>query len=614
MKQGRRSLLQSQVLLALHERPAVSITELAARIGAKRPSVSRSLSLLVDRGLVDHAAAPKWELTEAGRSQATAAEERLTDEMVRSIKAASRRYVTIKLKDGPTQRFAVSTRPESAIEDKVDVLRTCASDLAIDALRLFDDTATARLGVTALVDTNGDASFGALDAVRNLDLFDQRIPDLFAGIAQEYDGRIQDAMSGVLGLSSVRAMFADTDLITSVAADVRALTEVPAYPLASIVSDHFLSADIGALASMSASVCQGVSDLLRAPDPISMLRMNVAEGISTLGIASSAMAEQAQNALAQVSVGPMTSAISGLSELLGRSLAFDVSSVLGPIAATQDLYAGSLASIAEGLATRIDEATTHSLAAYPSAILDKIADDIIGIQRAELGAVGSNHMALSNVEWIGDRLEETALALSGAYVDRLSFDEYNKIAYGPEKYRELIAATTPVAYLTRGMRHYVEAEVNPTWEPSRRSPEPVELGNADLDAVLVRIHPDLPGMRRSAWQVLDCEHVQDRLSQAALSMRRMIKLILHQLVPEPSGTKLSFRDRFYKLMPNNPEEANVAASLFHTFNQFGDRIEMVIHVREIYRHESGLRSLMHAFEYMLEFMFSFGGVTERLDA
>jgi len=52
MVRRRRSLQQQQLLVALGVREATSVTELADRIQAKRPSVSCSLKLLVAEGLV----------------------------------------------------------------------------------------------------------------------------------------------------------------------------------------------------------------------------------------------------------------------------------------------------------------------------------------------------------------------------------------------------------------------------------------------------------------------------------------------------------------------------------------------------------------------------------
>lgn len=64
----RRSLLQAEIILTLARKSAPTITELARRVGSKRPSVSRSLHRLEEQGLVWHSQ-DGWALTEEGERE-----------------------------------------------------------------------------------------------------------------------------------------------------------------------------------------------------------------------------------------------------------------------------------------------------------------------------------------------------------------------------------------------------------------------------------------------------------------------------------------------------------------------------------------------------------------
>ena len=78
MKDYRRSQLQVRILLQLEEQKAKSITELADRIDAQRPSVSRSIRTLREQGLVDRNR-QVWSLTEAGKVEASIEREKVAD-------------------------------------------------------------------------------------------------------------------------------------------------------------------------------------------------------------------------------------------------------------------------------------------------------------------------------------------------------------------------------------------------------------------------------------------------------------------------------------------------------------------------------------------------------
>lgn len=73
MKDNRRSFLQVQILIGLQEAPAKTITEIAERIDALRPSVSRSIRSLKEQGFV-YRDRQGWHLTEDGLEEARQSE------------------------------------------------------------------------------------------------------------------------------------------------------------------------------------------------------------------------------------------------------------------------------------------------------------------------------------------------------------------------------------------------------------------------------------------------------------------------------------------------------------------------------------------------------------
>lgn len=96
MPASRRSLLQLEILIQLDEKPTKTITELAQRTNSQRPSVSRSLQMLKEQGLVirNHSG---WCLTDTGRSEAQEAKavvaemaENVRGMMVRTNEVVSR--------------------------------------------------------------------------------------------------------------------------------------------------------------------------------------------------------------------------------------------------------------------------------------------------------------------------------------------------------------------------------------------------------------------------------------------------------------------------------------------------------------------------------------------
>lgn len=68
MKETRRSFLQVKILLTLEKKPAKTIVALTEFVNAQRPSVSRSLKILKNQGLVFRNQRG-WHLTEAGMTE-----------------------------------------------------------------------------------------------------------------------------------------------------------------------------------------------------------------------------------------------------------------------------------------------------------------------------------------------------------------------------------------------------------------------------------------------------------------------------------------------------------------------------------------------------------------
>ncbi len=94
MSKRRRSLLQTELILELDSQPAKTITELAERVNAMRPSVSRSVKILQeDKLLVKRNG--KWQLTEAGKKEAITSKKMLLDttEKVRVFAEQTNDYV-----------------------------------------------------------------------------------------------------------------------------------------------------------------------------------------------------------------------------------------------------------------------------------------------------------------------------------------------------------------------------------------------------------------------------------------------------------------------------------------------------------------------------------------
>ena len=88
---SRRSLLQVRILLRLEQGPARTVSELAVVIGARRPSVSRSLKTLRNDKLVERRR-NGWTLTSAGEEEAKRRNQelsRVADNLRRTFKGVA---------------------------------------------------------------------------------------------------------------------------------------------------------------------------------------------------------------------------------------------------------------------------------------------------------------------------------------------------------------------------------------------------------------------------------------------------------------------------------------------------------------------------------------------
>lgn len=109
MKDYRRSLLQVKILIQLEEKPANSITELAEQMGAQRPSVSRSVRILKEQGLV-YRNRQGWHLTEAGKTETSNAKEKLAETTEKLISMVTNVGALVKVIDPELSRLLREAR------------------------------------------------------------------------------------------------------------------------------------------------------------------------------------------------------------------------------------------------------------------------------------------------------------------------------------------------------------------------------------------------------------------------------------------------------------------------------------------------------------------------
>lgn len=90
MKENRRSLLQTKILVQLNEKSAKTLSTLAEQVSAQRPSVSRSVHRLKEQGLVFRDR-QGWHLSEKGKAEAAKDQEKLaeTTEIIRQATVRS---------------------------------------------------------------------------------------------------------------------------------------------------------------------------------------------------------------------------------------------------------------------------------------------------------------------------------------------------------------------------------------------------------------------------------------------------------------------------------------------------------------------------------------------
>lgn len=91
----RRSLLQLKILVALDEVIIPTVADIADRVGAKRPSVSRSLKLLKSEGLVKRRR-DGWILTKAGKKESTMLNTRVIKDLEDATQKTSRTFAEMQ--------------------------------------------------------------------------------------------------------------------------------------------------------------------------------------------------------------------------------------------------------------------------------------------------------------------------------------------------------------------------------------------------------------------------------------------------------------------------------------------------------------------------------------
>ena len=148
----RTSTLRLTLLCALRDEPATSVTELAAKVGKLRPSVSRSLHLLQAQGLVGLGGG-KWRITSSGRDEADRATEQLRESVVRlndALVATTPRVTT------PVVSFEAFRALDSMVAELSAPFRTFETLLGISKATWEGSLNTNSLGLSTLFERQTD--------------------------------------------------------------------------------------------------------------------------------------------------------------------------------------------------------------------------------------------------------------------------------------------------------------------------------------------------------------------------------------------------------------------------------------------------------------------------
>ena len=152
-RESRRSVLQVFILRHLQKGPAKTITALAEAVNSQRPSVSRSMRLLREDGLVEPSD-QGWCLTDAGLREAQEAETKLAasaDKAAKALAAYTRGIKVPKLKVVDTvesvtkaqRRIANIVAPVTQFQRHInEVLKPLAEAQSLNLRLLTEVTAT----------------------------------------------------------------------------------------------------------------------------------------------------------------------------------------------------------------------------------------------------------------------------------------------------------------------------------------------------------------------------------------------------------------------------------------------------------------------------------------
>lgn len=142
----RTSILQLMLLQELHQTPVTSVTDLAARVGKLRPSVSRSLHTLEAEGLVTLEGG-EWRVTSSGREEV----HRATEQLQQSAARVQRSLATLAPRLAPPVVPAETLPAFDAMRSVLDAARLGPGTLAApeklwaDSLRSAVDSQLAAL-------------------------------------------------------------------------------------------------------------------------------------------------------------------------------------------------------------------------------------------------------------------------------------------------------------------------------------------------------------------------------------------------------------------------------------------------------------------------------------
>lgn len=149
----RLSHLQVKILIALRQRPVTNLAELGREIGAKRSSVSRSMSSLEERGLVVNQEG--WRVTDAGKEITKMLDKRTIQAMEDAAQTASRAVAEFETIYTAKALFEVNTDMKAAIDSLIAP--------TIQASKLFDSLSLTQPALTGFHDIVG--SLRAIDEI-----------------------------------------------------------------------------------------------------------------------------------------------------------------------------------------------------------------------------------------------------------------------------------------------------------------------------------------------------------------------------------------------------------------------------------------------------------------